>query len=326
MDLKPVCSLAHPKSSVRYRRLGKGFTLLELLVSTAVLAVMAVMVAQITNSAAATIGHHGKRLDADTQARLIFNRMAVDFAKMVKRPDVDCSTFKQPGSTLPAEYGPVSQPANLQAGNDRFAFYSETDGYFSGNVQPAGTGRAAVSLVTYHVSNDPYSGLPVLRRMSKGLGWEPDPANNWESAAYLPVMLTSRWPAIFGDDPDYKTVGDQVFRIEYAYLLKATTTRPARLSAIPWDTSATPAHTWIGGLDDVAAVVVAVAVLDTKSRVLVRDYDGLVGAFPDAQEGKEIAAVWNPVVCSPDFATTAHVPKAAASAVRIYQRYFYLDH
>lgn len=302
-----------------------GFTLVELLVSMVVLGLMAVMATQIINAAATMIGNTGKHLDSDTQARLIFNRMKVDFSKMPKRSDMDYSTFKQPGSILPPEYGSVSQPANLQIGNDQFAFYSETEGYFSGTAQPAGTGRAAVSLVAYRIANDPRGGLPLLQRMAKGLGWEPDLSGARKTATYLPMTLTTQWPTLFRDDPDYKTVGGQVFRMEYTYLLKSTAIQPARLSITPWDTSRVPPHTSINGFEDVAAIVVSIAVLDFASRALVREGAFPAGSLADAKEGEEIASAWNAALHSPGFAAKALIPEAAASSVRIYQRYFYLQ-
>ncbi|MEI8309441.1 MAG: prepilin-type N-terminal cleavage/methylation domain-containing protein [Verrucomicrobiota bacterium] len=310
----------------------KGFTLLELLVSVAVLALLLVLVTQMLNGASAVINRSGKHMDADTESRLLFNRMAGDIARAVKRTDLDYSAFKQPAGTLGRQYNSASIPANLQTVNDQMAFYSETDGYFSGAKAPSGVEKSPVALVAYMVANDPYSGLPGLRRLGKGLGWEPDTAANWGCIAYLPMTLLGQWPKLFGDDPDYKTVGSQVFRIEYTYLLKATATQPARLSVTPWDTTATPPHTCINGFKDVAAIVVAIAVLDTTSQVLVKDYSSLTALFPDAVDSisdttykGDIAAAWKAVVNSPTFAASAQIPPIAAANVRIYERYFYLD-
>ena len=307
-----------------------AFTLLELLVSMTVLGVIVVLVALLTNGASLSIGNSGRHMDAGTQARLLFNRMAVEFGKMVKRPDVDYSVFKQPAGSLSSQYGNATIAANTQAGNDQIAFYSETDGYFSGATQPRGTQRASVSMVAYMVSSDPCDTRtpppPVLRRMGKGLGWEPDSSGAWGSVVYLPMTLPGQWPKLFDNtEPDYKTVGDQVFRFEYTYLLKSTATQAARLSITPYDTSATPPHSSIDGFKDVAAIVVTIGVLDSTSRVIVGDYNALTAAFPDATDGTDTAAAWNSVVNSGSFAATAGIPKTAAAAVRVYQRYFYLD-
>ena len=65
-----------------------GFTLAELLVSVFVLGIIVFMLTQLMTSATAItrIGH--KYIDTDTQARAVFDRMALDFAQMVKRTDM----------------------------------------------------------------------------------------------------------------------------------------------------------------------------------------------------------------------------------------------
>lgn len=321
-----------------------GFTLVELLVSIGLLVLMIIMVTQLTNSTGTTVGNSGKHMDADTQARLIFNRMSVDIARMVKRTDLDYSSFKHPVGTYILQTGttvPPAMPANDQTGgSDQMAFYSESDGYFSGNLTPSGTQKSTVSLVAYFIANDPYSGQPVLRRMGKGLGWEPSSTSGgWANVAYLPYTLAAWYTQInpghtlfeatsSSSDADYKTVGDQVFRFEYNYLLKSTSTQQAKLSITPWDSTATPiSHTAINGFKDVAAIVVTLGVLDTTSRRIVKDYSKLTdnSIFTDVQEGLDVAQAWNAAVESPNFAGLVGIPKPSAAAVRIYQRYFYLD-
>ncbi len=287
----------------------RGFTLLEILSAVAVLTLMLVLVNQLTLSAMAVMSLSGRHIDSDTEARLIFNRMAVDFSRMLKRTDIDYSSFKQ--------------PLNLQTGNDRCAFYSETSGYFSGTSQPAGSGRGDVSLVAYRIANDPTTGTPGLHRMGKGLGWEPDPSGSaWSNVAFLPVTFNDRWPNLFTSDTDYRPIGEQVFRIEYTYLLKSTATQAARTSITPWDTTA---HTSANGFKDVAALVVTIAVLDNSIRILVKNFSDLTQAFPDAKDGADTSSAWNAVVNSATFSTIANVSKPSAAGVRIYQRYFYLD-
>jgi len=314
----------------------KGFTLVEMLVSVAVLALMMVLVAQLVNGASAAIGRSGKHMDSDTEARLLFNRMAVDLSRMVKRTDVDYSSFKMALSgTLGAAYGSTAIPANLQPGNDMMAFYADTDGYFSGATQPTtGSLKASISLAAYMVANDLYTGLPGLQRLGKGQGWDPGPGGAWGDVAFLPLTLLGQWPLLFNGDPDYKTVGSQVFRFEYTYLLKPTSTHSGRLTITPWDPTVTPAHTSINGFKDVAAIVVAIAVLDTTSRAIVTTsgYATLASAFPDALDSStdptylgDIAPAWNAVINSTNFASSAGIPKAAAAGVRVYERYFYLD-
>ena len=66
-----------------------AFSLVEIMVATIVLALLVLIVARVFSSASTitTITH--KRIDDDNQARPILDRMAIDFAQMVKRSDVD---------------------------------------------------------------------------------------------------------------------------------------------------------------------------------------------------------------------------------------------
>ena len=66
----------------------RRFTLAELL-AVDVSCFCSAFLAQLLNSAATitTLGH--KQMDADAQARQLLDRMAVDFAQLVKRIDVD---------------------------------------------------------------------------------------------------------------------------------------------------------------------------------------------------------------------------------------------
>src|SRR5436190_10999833 len=66
-----------------------AFTLAELLVTVGVIVIIVLLASQLLKSAATvtTLGH--KRMDNDSQARQLLDRMAIDFAQMVKRSDVD---------------------------------------------------------------------------------------------------------------------------------------------------------------------------------------------------------------------------------------------
>ena len=78
----------------------------------AVLAVLLLALAQMFNVTGESIKNNGGHLDVDSQARMIFDRLAGDFAAMPKRNDVDYAFLSQPG-------------------NDRFFFYSEAPAILS---------------------------------------------------------------------------------------------------------------------------------------------------------------------------------------------------
>ena len=303
----------------------RGFTLLEILAAVSVLAIILYIMVQITNQVTRVV-QSGRRVDAETEARLVFNRMALDFSRLLKSGDVDYSAFKSATSgTLPARYDNAAVPVNPQPGNDRLAFYAETSGLFSG----PGPDKSTVALVAYQIrpgdagNPDPTLRAPVLQRLAQGLGWE-DTGAGWQSPVYLPMTLTGQWPDLFADDDDYQSIGSQTFRVEYAYLLKATGTEAARLSVTPWDTR--QGHTHADGLKDVAAIVVTIGVLDETSRKIVEGtkFDALIEEFPDAVEGQALLPVWQEKINDPNFSDRTGVPPPASSRVRVYERYFYL--
>ena len=132
-----------------------GFTLAELLVSVGVLVVLVLFFGQLLKSTATitTLGH--KQMDADSQARQLLDRMAIDVAQMVKRPDVDYYLKI------------VRQIRRPMAGNDRIAFYSAVPGYY-----PTIGSQSPVSLVAYRVNSDSTSSsYNKMERMGKGLVW-----------------------------------------------------------------------------------------------------------------------------------------------------------
>ena len=71
------------------RRRPAGFTLTELLVSMSVLLLIVFVGAQMMTSTTAITRTAHRYMDTDTQARVVFDRMALDFAQMLKRTDVD---------------------------------------------------------------------------------------------------------------------------------------------------------------------------------------------------------------------------------------------
>jgi prepilin-type N-terminal cleavage/methylation domain-containing protein len=286
------------------RRLNQAFTLTELLVAIAVLVLVILLVTRLLNDATAltTLGH--KRMDADANARPLFDRIAVDFAQMVKRKDVSYY---------------VKTQANVQAGNDQIAFYSMVTGYY-----PTPSKQSPVSLVCYRINSDSASlSYNKLERMGKGLIW------NGASATHVPILfrapsaaaptttIENVWPAAANNtatDSDYELAGPQVFRFEYYYLLST-----GALSDGPW-----PSLTAVN-MSDVAAIVVAIAVVDPKSKLLLTDsqISAIAGTFVDYAPSMgpgQLLGNWQSVLDG-----IPNMPRQAISGVRLYERYFYLS-
>jgi hypothetical protein len=304
----------------------QGFTLAELVISIAVLVLLVLLFTQLLNSAATTTTLGNKRMDADSQARQLLDRMASDFDQMLKRTDISyfVKTLRNP------------QTAATQGGNpnDQIAFFSAVPGYYS----QAGYNSNA-SLVAYRLNADSSSpSYNKLERMGKGLalnGAYPNsiPLLFLDSTTNPTTTIQGVWPAAIsstGIDSDYETAGPQVFRFEYYYLLSGSPSvgTAYQLSAGPWSGTDT------FSVKDVAAIVVAIAVIEPKSKVLLRndqiatlagsliDYGGAPAAgcpIPNWQKPGELRQQWQCVLDS-----TNSLPRPAISGVRLYERYFYL--
>src|SRR2546427_13120310 len=131
---------------VALRRKAGGFTLAELLVSVFVLLIIILMVAQLMITATAITRTGNKHIDTDTQARVVLDRMALDFAQMLKRTDVD---YYVKGPAVYNTHGHGQGHAwghglgTNQQGSDQIAVFSQVPGYY-----PSGP-QSPISLVAY---------------------------------------------------------------------------------------------------------------------------------------------------------------------------------
>ena len=272
----------------------KAFTLVEMLFSITILTLLVLLVTQMVNNASTVVTSGNKRMDVDSQARPLLDRMAVDFAQMVKRADVDYYLK----TTL------ITQP-----GNDQIAFFGAVPGYYP----PTGS-QSPLSLVAYRVT-DPNN----VERLGKGLLWNSiSPTSS--PIVFLPLTITATWPAATnGDaDADYEPIAPNVFRFEYYYLLNNNTP-----SITPWDVGA--GHSVTAGMRDVAAISVAIAAIDPKSRALLSDAQLTALAagmndFATSMGPGGLAAQWQSALDG-----TADIPRPAVAGVRLYQRHFYLS-
>ena len=331
----------------------RAFTLMELLISLVILAIIILMVAQVVSDATAVTRTGNKHIDTDTQARIVLDRMAIDFAKMLKRTDVDyylkgLVSYKAHGNGHGWGAGKVGKD---QLGSDQIAFFSQVPGYY-----PATASQSPLSLVAYRVNNDSTSASYLkLERMGKGLLWNGVSSSNIP-IVFLPLTIDATWPAATNDfaqgqgpasasqDSTYETIGPHVFRFEYFYLIKN-----GRLSASPWNTDA--GHTTINGLTDVQAIGVTIAVIDPAGRAIINAanpsslYD-LASDLTDftttpgrgvGQQNKYIGGIesqWNGVLFGdatrglPGVVNTGltsnntPVPPEAVKGIRLYTRYF----
>jgi hypothetical protein len=278
---------------------GAAFTLAELLISVGVLVLLVLLATQLLNSAATitTLGH--KRMDTDSQARQLLDRMAIDFAQLVKRSDVD---FFAKGTIAPNSVG------GAMTGNDRTAFYSGVPGYYP----PSGS-QSPVSLVAYRVNSDSTSSTyNKLERMGKGLVWNGVSTTD-TPVVFMPLTISATWPAAtssWTSDAAYEVIGPQVFRFEYCYLLKTN----GSLSITP-----------PGDISGIAAIITDVAVIDSKSKVLLTNTQitSLAGQLSDYAANMVPGQLRNNWQNTLNTNTT--VPRPALAGIRLYERCFYLS-
>jgi len=287
-----------------------GFTLAELLISVGVIVLLVFFSTQLIKSATAVTILGQKRMDADSEARQVLDRMAIDFAQMVKRTDVDY-------------YVKLATQQRLQ--NDQIAFYTAVPGYY-----PSTGAQSPVSLVAYRVNSNPTSpSYNKLERLGKGLVWNGVSTTD-TPVVFLPFTISNTWPYATNQSPDpsspsaYEVIGPDVFRFEYCYLLTngALSDAPC-LNANGCTTLNTR---------DVAAIAVDIAVIDPRSKLLLTNQQiaslntGTLSNFltdwsQDLNRPGKLLVQWQNRL---NRITT--LPRGQAVAgVRLYERYFYLN-
>lgn len=276
------------------RRSDAAFTLVEMLVSMAVLTLIVLAVARLFDNAATLTASGNKRMEADGQARSLLDRLAIDFAQMLRRSDVDYY---------------LKTPAHIQPGNDQIAFYSEVPGYY-----PSTGSQSPISVVSYRINAQ-----HRMERLGKGLLWNGVSPGS-PPMAFLPLTIAATWPAATDDtaDSDYEIAAANVFRLEYFYRLTN-----GNLSVTPWDTNA--GHSAVNGMRDVAAISIAIAAIDPKSRVLLSNTQlasltARLSDFALSMEPGALLAQWQEALN-----VTNDMPRSAISRIRIYQRSFPLS-
>jgi prepilin-type N-terminal cleavage/methylation domain-containing protein len=229
-----------------------AFTLVEMLVSIAVLALIMTFIGQMMSSVSLSTTLSSKHIDTDNQARLVFDRMALDIGAMPHRTDIEYLFVKGPKSAA---------PGSQQDPSDKMFFYSQAPAFFSSsnsNLFPAvGTidPKSPMALVGYcintgfnnsgsNVTPPPY----CLQRLSKGLTWDQSVPNGPGGIMFMtfnPAGNPSKFmtplpgstlvgnpltqaaltavdpePVYTGSDPDYDVLANQVFRMEFCFQVK----------------------------------------------------------------------------------------------------------
>jgi type II secretory pathway component PulJ len=359
---REAAQFRHERGSVRCNLSEGAFTLAELLVSVFVLAIIILMVAQLMTSATAITRTGHKHISTDTQARVVLDRMALDFAQMLNRTDVDYYVKQKAAYNGHGNGHGCGRGRNQDLGSDQIAFFSQVPGYYSGSAVAQ---QSPISLVGYRVNEATNSGdrYGKLERMAKGLIWnafDNNPNSNSPSPiVFAPGQIAAGigpwvgpWSAAINNDNsaasrdnDYEVIGSDVFRFEYYYILKN-----GRVTDWPWDRFDFPDQLTIYnplqlGLSQVEAIAVTIAVIDPAGRALIQaassnagygDILDVAAELPDFKNscgrgvgGRTLGDLedqWKGVVES--IAQTGQtpqgklIPREAAKGIQIYSRYF----
>ena len=302
----------------------EAFTLVEVLVACAVLVLLVVMVAEMVGSATSVTSASKKRLDADDEARLVFDRMDADIALMLKRPDV---------SPLFQTNANSNDPTDL---NDAFFFYSQAPASSTNTT----VNNSQIALIGYRVvstnQNAQSNGLTRL-------GVE----ESWDALSFITNVSTNGV-----DDTNYHLIAPSVFRMEFALLMKPGSTNNSTnfnigfAGPVPSNTVSTngtnvffQTNNLGQSLKDVAGIVVALAILDPTSQKIIG-----TNALTTLATNMEDANTTNYQFANQIYSGTASngipvdswktnalnysgtglsaIPPGARSEIRIYQRYF----
>ena len=233
----------------------EAFTLVEVLVACAVLVLLVVMVAEMVGSATNVTSASKKRLDADDEARLVFDRMDADIALMLKRPDVS-----------PLFLANANSNNDPNDPNDAFYIYSQAPASSTNTT----VNNSQIALIGYRVvSTNQNAQSNGLQR----LGIE----ESWDALSFITNVSTN-----VVDDTNYHLIAPSVFRMEFALLMKPGSTNnslsnnPGLLGPVPTNIASMNGTNVffqtnnVGqSLKDVAGIVVALAILDPTSQKII---------------------------------------------------------
>lgn len=158
-----------PRARKIFPWMAGGFTLLEVLVGIALLAVIGLLIIQLITVTTRATRMSNSGIDAAAQARLAFDRIGIDLSARVKRWDVDFQ------ATNSFAAGP---PYSLM-------FLSEVT-----SAGVSATNNRGVSLVGYQIATNSEVSRPCLLRGGKALAWTTGGVTGYQTNG-LPVPLSA---------------------------------------------------------------------------------------------------------------------------------------
>lgn len=275
-----------------------AFSLIELLVAFAVLAVLGALVIGISEVAGKITSQSNQRMDVDAQARQALDRLSADISRMVIRRDLPVRLEKRNG-------------------NDALVFVSDAQGYTSGR---------GISKVGYRIENN------SLLRGVESTAWEAE-AGGPQPLEFLPLAsAAAKNDHLSINAENFDVVADNVFRLEIAFLMQDGSIRETLTGTglgIPGANGEFVASNLArteGAPENstVRAIIVGIALLDEKNLLLLEESQRnlLASYFPDASPGDaDFSSLWANSMIS----AQVDLPPQIAGGIRHYQRYIFLE-
>lgn len=277
-----------------------GFSLIELLVATAILCLIVVLSAQTVSFVQQTASISIRSSDCDIEARQIFRRLQTDIDNLVRRKDV---FFTLPaGSSLF-----LSSPASPQTGaNDSFLnFYALVPGY---------EGDRSIAQVAWRMNENTKQKMQLERGVA-GIYYN-------GGATRLELLPLSATPALTPvDTTDYQVIGTGVFRFEVGYVYEVTSESGAK----QWRVSGSlPAGK---SLQDAKALFIRMVLLDSKALQLLTSAQttAIARKFSPLEAGGEpldvLARSWKKVIEDGSLSED-DLPSSLIMGIHVYERIF----
>ncbi|PTX96711.1 hypothetical protein DB345_05880 [Spartobacteria bacterium LR76] len=292
----------------------RAFTLIEILVGVAILAIVGLLIVQIITATSSASRMSNAGIDAAAQARLAFDRMGIDLAAMVRRPDIDFQSTSSFGAAPP--YGLVFVSGVMSAGL-------------------SGTNNRGYSLVGYQINGTTDTPTPCLLRGAVPIAWQGTSAasvTGYQTNG-LPVSLANIGVTL--NPGDFDVLAPAVIRVVVGYQLypsgesvllsdgtlllawgQVVYSPPVRLDSDKNPSAAID-------LSRVSSLIVGVVAIDPDGvkRLKASEVTALATSFPVPQTGQYPVAVWSPIAENVG-GLPSGVPLFARQSVRVFQRAF----
>jgi len=329
-----------------------SFTLVEMLTSIAVLSLLMILIFSIVGSSLQISDSTTRSADSGIEGKQVLDRIGADIAGMLIRPDVDQFYYSGTGAGENDKMFFYSQQTgffnstsvtSIQAQSpvtfvgyrinttdntagvpmmERLArgliWDTSTDSLVSGKIDSSST-TAPFTYLTFGSRTSPIT-YPAL--VAGAI------TTVWGAGATHPDVGSGTYDN--GTSPYYDAIGPQVFRFEVCFQIQNGANQI--FSLYPGYTNSAPVYP--ASLTNNVAIVVAIATLDSKSRKLVpaASWNTLIAALPNPTPANLSAnppvlmdSLWNTQLHQSGFAATAGIPAVAASHIKVYQRYYYLN-